>query len=68
MSARWTILALVSSLCLSCCCLLPFLSRPRPLEVGVAAPELVLASLEGETVSLADYAVRPVLLSFWSPY
>jgi cytochrome oxidase Cu insertion factor (SCO1/SenC/PrrC family) len=35
-----------------------------PVEVGQRAPEFVLESASGGTVSLSDYAGRPVLLYF----
>jgi peroxiredoxin len=46
---------------------LPFLFVPDPLEIGTPAPDFSLPSLDGNTVSLADFAGRPVLITFWSP-
>jgi peroxiredoxin len=45
---------------------------PRaPLSAGSPAPDFTLASAPGETVSLADFRGRPVILAFypadWSP-
>lgn len=66
MSARWIPL-LSTLLIIPCCCLLPFLFVPDPLEIGTPAPDFSLPSLDGNTVSLADFAGRPVLITFWSP-
>ena len=65
MSARWIPL-LFTSFIVPCCCLLLLLSMPDPLEIGTPAPDFSLPSLDGDTVSLADFAGRPVLLTFWS--
>ena len=37
----------------------------RPLSMGTSAPAFELKSLTGETVSLAQFEDRPVLLMFW---
>jgi cytochrome oxidase Cu insertion factor (SCO1/SenC/PrrC family) len=37
----------------------------RPLAAGTTAPAFELTSLKGETVSLAQFKERPVLLMFW---
>ena len=37
-------------------------------KVGDRAPDFTLKSLDGETVSLSDYAGRPVVLNFWASY
>lgn len=44
-----------------------------PFELGVVragdvAPAFTLSSLDGQTVSLADYAGRPVLVNFWASW
>ena len=39
-------------------------TRQGPVEVGQRAPGFVLESTSGGTVSLSDYAGRPVLLYF----
>jgi cytochrome oxidase Cu insertion factor (SCO1/SenC/PrrC family) len=36
------------------------------LKVGDAAPQFELETLDGKTVSLKQYAGKPVLLKFWS--
>jgi peroxiredoxin len=38
------------------------------LEVGTPAPGFSLTSADGETISLDDYAGRPLVLVFFSPY
>ena len=38
---------------------------PKPLSAGTVAPPFELKSLQGETVSLAQYKGRPVILMFW---
>jgi cytochrome oxidase Cu insertion factor (SCO1/SenC/PrrC family) len=37
----------------------------NPLAGGTTAPAFELKSLEGETVTLAQFKDRPVLLMFW---
>lgn len=37
-----------------------------PLSAGDAAPQFELEALDGKTVSLEQYAGKPVLLKFWS--
>jgi cytochrome c biogenesis protein CcmG/thiol:disulfide interchange protein DsbE len=36
--------------------------------IGKPAPDFQLASLEGQTVSMADYAGRPLIVSFWASW
>lgn len=38
------------------------------VRAGVAAPDFTLTSLEGETISLDDYAGRPVVVNFWASW
>jgi cytochrome oxidase Cu insertion factor (SCO1/SenC/PrrC family) len=38
---------------------------PKPLSTGTVAPPFELTSLQGETVSLAQFKGRPVVLMFW---
>ncbi|MEZ4510588.1 MAG: redoxin domain-containing protein [Chloroflexota bacterium] len=38
------------------------------LAVGDTAPVFALTDLEGESVTLSDYAGRPVLLNFWATW
>jgi peroxiredoxin len=38
------------------------------VTAGVVAPDFTLTSLDGESVSLSDYAGRPVLLNFWASW
>ena len=38
------------------------------VTAGVVAPDFTLTSLDGETVSLSDYAGRPVLINFWASW
>ncbi len=40
------------------------ISRQSPIAVGLSAPAFSLKSASGGTVSLSDYAGRPVLLYF----
>jgi len=37
-------------------------------RVGDTAPDFTLKTLDGETVSLSDYAGQPVVLNFWASY
>ena len=39
-----------------------------PVTEGTVAPGFTLTSLEGESVSLGDYAGRPVLINFWASW
>lgn len=39
-----------------------------PVREGMVAPAFTLTSLDGETVSLSDYAGRPVLVNFWASW
>ena len=39
-----------------------------PAEVGAAAPEFTLPGLDGGTVSLGDYAGKPVMVNFWASW
>ena len=50
----------------TCACALTLLGGLQPLEKGTTAPEFALPSLTGETVSLSDFAGRPLLLNFWT--
>ena len=38
------------------------------LRTGSTAPDFTLTSLTGETVSLSDYAGRPVMINFWASW
>lgn len=38
------------------------------VEAGQAAPDFTLQTLDGETVSLAGYKGKPVLLNFWATW
>ncbi len=40
--------------------------RKPPLQAGQDAPEFTCETLDGETISLADYRGKYVLLDFWS--
>jgi cytochrome oxidase Cu insertion factor (SCO1/SenC/PrrC family) len=52
----------------SCACLEAIsLMGMQPLEVGTTAPEFTLPDLDGNQVSLSDFAGRVVLLNFWLP-
>jgi cytochrome c biogenesis protein CcmG/thiol:disulfide interchange protein DsbE len=46
------------------------LIRPggAPASIGDAAPEFSLVSLDGETVRLADFRGRPVVVHFWASW
>jgi len=49
--------------------LFPFVLKgftAQPIAEGAAAPPFELKSLTGETVSLAQYQGKPVVLKFWS--
>jgi thiol-disulfide isomerase/thioredoxin len=37
-------------------------------SIGEAAPDVLGTDLEGETVSLANYTGRPVVISFWATW
>jgi peroxiredoxin len=39
-----------------------------PAREGMAAPDFTLTSLDGEELSLSDYAGRPVLVNFWASW
>lgn len=41
---------------------------PNAARIGEPAPAFTLESLDGETVSLADYEGRPVLVTFWASW
>ena len=49
-----------------------FTTNPRALDTGVmvekAAPGFTLTTLDGESVSLDDYAGRPVVINFWATW
>jgi len=38
------------------------------VRIGSTAPDFTLISLSGETVSLSDYAGRPVMINFWASW
>jgi len=40
----------------------------RPVTVGATAPDFVFTTLTGDTVSLADYAGRVVLVNVWATW
>lgn len=40
--------------------------RTQPIEEGAAAPPFELKTLTGETVSLAQFKGKPLVLKFWS--
>jgi cytochrome c biogenesis protein CcmG/thiol:disulfide interchange protein DsbE len=42
--------------------------RPPAVEVGRAAPDFVLRTLDGDTLRLSDLRGRPVLLNFWATW
>ena len=37
-------------------------------RVGDTAPDFTLSTFDGKTVSLSDYAGKPVVLNFWASY
>ncbi len=39
-----------------------------PVREGMAAPDFTLTSLDGERLSLSDYAGQPVLVNFWASW
>lgn len=39
-----------------------------PVREGDTAPDFTLASLDGEAISLSDYAGRPVLINMWASW
>ena len=41
-------------------------SEPERLKIGDPAPDFTAEDLQGNAVSLADYAGKPVILRFWS--
>jgi peroxiredoxin len=41
------------------------LSAPVGLQIGDAAPNFTLTTLDGKRVSLSDYRGKPVMLNFW---
>ena len=41
--------------------------EPEP-AVGHPAPDFTLASIDGELLSLSDYAGRPVIINFWASW
>ena len=50
---------------------LGFRSDPSLLDsplVGTSAPSFILTDLEGNTVALADFAGKPVVLNFWATW
>ena len=40
-------------------------SQPQSATVGQPAPDFTLPNLNGEAVSLSDFAGRPVFINFW---
>ena len=42
--------------------------RTRPVSVGSAAPNFVLSDLDGNTVSLADFAGKVLIVDFWATW
>ena len=40
----------------------------RPVITGAPAPEFTVSTLEGETVTLADYADKVILLNIWATW
>ena len=40
----------------------------RFLKQGAAAPDFTLKTLDGRTLSLSDYAGRPVFINFWAAW
>lgn len=39
-----------------------------PVQEGMTAPDFTLSSLDGERLSLSDYAGRPLLVNFWASW
>lgn len=39
-----------------------------PVREGMVAPDFTLSSLDGESISLSDYAGQPVLINFWASW
>jgi cytochrome c biogenesis protein CcmG, thiol:disulfide interchange protein DsbE len=46
----------------------PQAHRVNVAQVGAAAPNFELQTLDGRTVQLADYRGRPVLINFWASW
>jgi cytochrome oxidase Cu insertion factor (SCO1/SenC/PrrC family) len=44
---------------------LPEIFRIPPLKVGMTAPNFQLATLQNQTVSLAQFRGKPLVLMFW---
>jgi peroxiredoxin len=40
----------------------------KPIEVGDAAPAFTAAGLDGDSLSLADFAGKPVLVNIWATW
>jgi peroxiredoxin len=47
-------------------CFAPPPAAKSSLLVGLEAPDFTLEQLDGNRVSLADFAARPILLTFWA--
>lgn len=43
-------------------------AQEQPPTVGNLAPEIVLQTLQGDTVRLASFRGRPILLNFWASW
>jgi peroxiredoxin len=42
--------------------------EPGIVRVGTTAPDFTLTSLDGQAMSLSDYAGRPVVVNFWASW
>jgi thiol-disulfide isomerase/thioredoxin len=57
---RKALLLLIAGLCI-------FLSCKKPVE-STRLPDVTLKTLNGETVRLADYTGKPVIINFWATW